>query len=248
MNLETHNTMVFGTRAVIEAIRSGKEVEKVMIERGLRNDLIKELTQEAKRHNVPITQVPPEKLQKISRKNHQGVLAFISPVQFSSLEGIVEACFNEGKMPFILLLDRITDVRNFGAICRSAHSAGVDAVVIPAKGSAQINADAIKTSAGAIHHMAICRVPSLTQSLRYLQQCGLRVVGCTEKADDLVYKVDLTGPLALVMGSEEDGLDEMIRRRADALAKLPMFGEVASLNVSAATAAILFEAVRQRIA
>jgi 23S rRNA (guanosine2251-2'-O)-methyltransferase len=246
MSREETSTLIFGTRAVIEAIKAGKELDKIMILRGLRNELIKELMREAKDHQVPITQVPEEKLQKFTKKNHQGVLAFVSPVQFASVENIIDAKFQEGKMPFLLVLDRITDVRNFGAICRTALSAGVDAVVITSKGSAQINADAVKTSAGALHHIPICRSHALNQTLRYLKDCGLRIVGCTEKAKSYVFEADLNGPLALVMGSEEDGLSDFVFQRSDELVKLPMMGEVASLNVSAATAAILFEAVRQR--
>lgn len=247
MKKEEHLSLVFGTRAVIEAIRAGKEIEKIMILRGLRNDLVKELQKEAKAHQIPVTQVPEEKLQKFTKKNHQGVLAFVSPIQFASIESIIDQCYQEGKMPFILVLDRITDVRNFGAICRTALSAGMDAVLITAKGSAQINADAIKTSAGALHHLPICRTHALNQSLRYLKDCGIRVVGCTEKADTYVFEADLQGPLALVMGSEEDGLSDFVFQRSDELVKLPMLGEVASLNVSAAAAAIIFEAVRQRV-
>jgi 23S rRNA (guanosine2251-2'-O)-methyltransferase len=245
-NNEDRSEMIFGTRAVIEAIVAGKEIERILLQRDLRNELIQELLQVSAQHNVPVTKVPAEKLHKVTRKNHQGVICFISPIQYASLDGIIDACFSSGKLPFLLLLDRITDVRNFGAICRTALSAGIDAVVIPEKGAAQINADAVKTSAGALHHLPICRVPSLHKTIQYLQDSGVKVVACTEKAADLVYNVDLSGPLAMIMGSEEDGISNDLIRKADDLARLPMFGPVASLNVSAATSAILFEAVRQR--
>jgi 23S rRNA (guanosine2251-2'-O)-methyltransferase len=240
--------MIFGTRAVIEAILAGKEVEKILVQTGLNNDLIKELLLIAKNHGAPVMRVPVEKIERISRKNHQGVICFLSPITYSSLESIVDKVYADGKMPFLLILDRITDVRNFGAICRTALSSGINAVIIPEKGSAQINADAVKTSAGALLHLSICRVHSLIRTVQYLQDYGIKVVACSEKASKLVYDVDLGGPLALVMGSEEDGVSNELIRKTDELAKLPMFGEIASLNVSAATSAILYECVRQRLA
>ena len=171
---------IFGTRAVIEAIRSGKEMDTIYLQKDVHNDLTKELVELCQKLKIPYTKVPVEKLNRITRKNHQGVIALISAVSYASLDNVISDCYSKGKDPFILVLDRVTDVRNFGAIARSAECAGVDAIVIPFKGSAQINSDAVKTSAGALHHIAVCRENSLESTVDYLQNNGLTVVGCTE--------------------------------------------------------------------
>lgn len=242
------NQMVFGIRAVVEAIRSGKEIEALFIQRGIGGSLIQELKELMNEYQITAQQVPVEKLNRITQKNHQGVIAVISPIVYQKIENIIPEVFERGETPLILVLDSITDVRNMGAIARTAECAGVHAIVIPAKGSAQINPDAIKTSAGALYKIPVCRHDNFMQTVRFLQESGLQLVCCTEKTQDNIYTPDYTAPTAIVMGSEEDGIRNEIIRISDHLAKIPMFGEIESLNVSVSTGVILYEAVRQRFA
>jgi len=237
---------VFGTRAVIEAIRNGKTIDKVLIKKGLRNELFSELHQLLRENNIAAQFVPLEKINRITRKNHQGVLAFISPVEFDNIETLLPGIYEKGETPLLLVLDQITDVRNFGAIVRSAECAGVHGVIIPEKGMARIGADAVKTSAGAMHHMPICKVKNLEQSVRFLKESGLKVVGATEKGDTLYTKADLKGPLAIVMGSEDTGISAGILQITDQKLKIPILGNIESLNVSVSAALMIYEAVRQR--
>lgn len=241
-----NNQMIFGIRAVIEAIRSGKEIESLYIQRGVGGGLLNELKMLMQEHGIVGQQVPVEKLNRITQKNHQGVIAVISPIVYQKIENIIPEIFEKGETPLILVLDGITDVRNMGAIARTAECAGVHAIVIPAKGSAQINADGIKTSAGALYKVPVCRHDNFMQTVRFLQESGLQLVCCTEKTKDDIYKPDYTCPTAIIMGSEEDGIRNEIIRISDHLAKIPMFGEIESLNVSVSTGVILYEAVRQR--
>lgn len=240
------NQLVFGTRAVIEAIRSGKEIESLYIQRGIGGDLLNELKGLLHEYNIIAQQVPVEKLNRITMKNHQGVIAFISPITYQRVEDIIPAVYERGEVPLILVLDSITDVRNMGAIARTAECGGVHAIVVPAKGSAQVNPDAIKTSAGALYKIPVCRHNDFMQTIKFIQESGLQIVCCTEKTQEFIYKPDYTMPTAIVMGSEEDGVRNEIIRIADHLAKIPMYGEIESLNVSVATGIILYEAVRQR--
>lgn len=242
------NQMVFGIRAVVEAIRSGKEIEALFIQRGIGGSLIQELKELMNEYQITAQQVPVEKLNRITQKNHQGVIAVISPIVYQKIENIIPEVFERGETPLILVLDSITDVRNMGAIARTAECSGVHAIVIPAKGSAQINPDAIKTSAGALYKIPVCRHDNFMQTVRFLQESGLQLVCCTEKTQDNIYTPDYTVPTAIVMGSEEDGIRNEIIRISDHLAKIPMFGEIESLNVSVSTGVILYEAVRQRFA
>jgi 23S rRNA (guanosine2251-2'-O)-methyltransferase len=242
------NQMVFGIRAVVEAIRSGKEIEALFIQRGISGSLIQELKELMNEYQLTAQQVPVEKLNRITQKNHQGVIAVISPIVYQKIENIIIDVFEKGEVPLILVLDSITDVRNMGAIARTAECAGAHAIVIPSKGSAQINPDAIKTSAGALYKIPVCRHDNLVQTVRFLQESGLQLVCCTEKTQDDIYKPDYTAPTAVIMGSEEDGIRNEIIRISDHLAKIPMFGEIESLNVSVSTGIILYEAVRQRVA
>jgi 23S rRNA (guanosine2251-2'-O)-methyltransferase len=235
---------VFGIQSVLETIRAGKEIDKILVQRELGNVEILEF---ARLRGIPTQKVPVEKLNQITRKNHQGVIAFVSAVNYAKIENIVADTYEQGKTPLLLLLDRITDVRNFGAIARTAEGAGVQAVVVPLKGSAQINADALKTSSGALSFLPVCREANLLDTVKYLQGSGIKVVACTEKVEQSIYDIDFTGPTAVVMGSEETGISDDILRRADELASIPMMGRVASLNVSVANAVILYEAIRQRI-
>lgn len=237
--------MIYGTRAVMEAILAGKEIEKILVQSGLNNDLIKELILTARGKKVPLTFVPAEKLKRMSAKNHQGVICLVSAVSYTTLSNIVAAAFNEGREPFLLVLDRVTDVRNFGAIVRTAECAGIDAIVISEKGNAPITSDAMKTSAGALNHMPVCREPDLKKTIKFLQESGIRVVACTEKAEKTIYDVEFKGPVALIMGSEEDGISDILLREADDLAKIPLKGKIESLNVSVAAGVAIFEVVRQ---
>jgi 23S rRNA (guanosine2251-2'-O)-methyltransferase len=238
--------MIYGTRAVIEAIRAGRDIENVLIQKGVRNELIDQLQDEVRKQGVSFSYVPEQKLTGLTGKNHQGVIAILSSVHFESLENIVHKVFSEGNDPFLLILDRVTDVRNFGAIVRTAETAGIHAILIPEKGSAPISADAMKTSAGALNFVPVCRTKNLKQTLRELKNSGIKLVACTEKGAEVLYKLDLSGPLALIMGSEEDGISPDILREADDLAKIPMTGQIHSLNVSVAAGIALYEAVRQK--
>ena len=239
--------MVFGIRAVMEAIRSGKEIEALYIQRGLGGGLYHEFRALLQEYGISGQQVPIEKLNRITPKNHQGVIAVISPITYQRVEDIIPQIFERGEVPLILILDSITDVRNMGAIARTAECAGVHALVIPSKGSAQINPDAIKTSAGALYKIPVCRQDNLVQTARFLQESGLQLVCCTEKTDKYLYTPDYTMPTAIIMGSEDVGIRNELIRISDHLAKIPMYGEIESLNVSVSAGIIIYEAVRQRI-
>jgi 23S rRNA (guanosine2251-2'-O)-methyltransferase len=230
----------------MEAIRAGKEIEKIMIQSGLANDLIKELIATARENHVPYTFVPADKLKKFSAKNHQGVICILSSVTYASLDNIIDRAYSGGREPFLLLLDRITDVRNFGAIARTAECAGVDGIVIGEKGSAPITGDAMKTSAGALNYLSVGREKDLKKTMRFLRENGIRVIACTEKASQDIFDVALGGPIALLMGSEEDGISDALLRDADELVKIPMKGKIGSLNVSVATGVAVYEVVRAR--
>jgi len=242
-----NNNFIYGTRAVIEAVNSDKQIEKVMIVRSDDNPLQKELTTLLKQHRVYFQFVPLQKINKISRKNHQGVIAFISPVAFYDAEEIVIRVFEAGKIPFILVLDGVTDVRNFGAVIRTAECSGVHAVLVPEKGSAAINADAVKTSAGALHKVPVCKTRSLRETLHNLKENGLQIISASEKADKSYYQIDLTLPTVLVVGSEEKGISNSIISLSDEFVKIPVLGEIKSLNVSVAASILMYESVRQRI-
>ena len=238
--------MIYGTRAVIEAIRAGKEIEKIMIQSGLTNELIKELIQVARDSNAPYTFVPAEKLKRMSSKNHQGVICILSSVTFASLDNLIDRAYAAGREPFLLVLDRITDVRNFGAIARSAECAGVDGIVIGEKGNAPIASDAMKTSAGALNHVPVCREKDLKKTMKFLRENGIRIIACTEKTNKSIYESEINGPVALVMGSEEDGISDVLLREADELVRIPMKGKIGSLNVSVAAGVAVFEVLRRR--
>jgi 23S rRNA (guanosine2251-2'-O)-methyltransferase len=237
---------IFGTRAVLEAIRAAREIEKIYIQSGVSNDLIKELITTARTHHVPVSFVPPQKLATFSSKNHQGVVCLLSAVRYVPVENLIDKAYQEGRNPFFLILDRVTDVRNFGAIARTAECAGLDGIILEEKGNAPITGDAVKTSAGALNHLPVCRVEDLKKTIKLLQQNGIRVVGCTEKAEKDLYDVDLHVPTALLLGSEEDGIADPLLRTADELAKIPMKGKIESLNVSVAAAIAIYEVVRQQ--
>jgi len=240
------NNFIFGTRAVIEAINAGKEIEKVLIQKNLQNDLIKELVSKMKSLKIPFTNVPLEKLNRISRRNHQGVISYLSPIQFQSLDHIIETSFSMAKDPLLVILDRITDVRNFGAIARTMECMKADALVIQSRGNALIGGDAMKTSAGALNILPVCREENLKKAIIDLKASGIRIVGCTEKTDSLIFQTELKGPIAFIMGSEEDGISPEYLKLCDALVKIPIAGKIESLNVSVSAGIVLYEILRQR--
>ena len=240
------NEMIFGTRAVIEAISAGKEVDKILMRKDLQNDLARELFNIIKGTTIPLQRVPQEKLDRLTRKNHQGVIAFIASVTYQRIEDIIPLLYEEGKTPFIVLLDGVTDVRNFGAIARSCECAGVDAIVIPARNSVSVNADAVKTSAGALLTIPVCKEPNINETIRLLKNSGVKVIAATEKAGHDYTKVDYTVPVAIVMGGEDMGISMDNLRICDEMVRIPVLGNIASLNVSAATAVMMYEVVRQR--
>lgn len=237
---------IFGTRAIIEAIKNGRIIEKVLIKKGLNNELFQDLYHLLKENEIAFQFVPLEKINRITRKNHQGVLALLSPIEFYNIETLLPELFESGTDPFILILDQITDVRNFGAIVRSAECAGVQTIIIPERGMARIGADAVKTSAGAIHNLPICRVDNLPNTIQFLKDSGIKIVAATEKANELYTEVNFNGPLGIVMGSEEKGISDPILQLADHQLKIPILGKIESLNVSVAAALMIYEAVRQR--
>jgi 23S rRNA (guanosine2251-2'-O)-methyltransferase len=241
-----HDKLLFGIRPVMEAIQSGREIDKVMLKKGLDGELAQELLALIAEHQIPVQHVPFEKLNALTQKNHQGVVAFASLIEYADLEETVIGVVEKGEMPLVLLLDGVTDVRNFGAIARSAECAGVHAIVVPAKGAAQINGDALKTSAGALNMVPVCRVPSLRSAIYFLRDSGIQIVAATEKAEHDLYSSTLNKPTAVVLGSEEAGISPDVMRLADVPVKIPLCGSIASLNVSAAAAVALFEVVRQR--
>ena len=238
--------MIFGIRAVIEAINAGKEIEKIFIRREMGGDLLKELFDLVQERKIPVQKVPLEKLNRLTTKNHQGVVAYISSIEYQHIENIIPMLYESGKDPFIVILDGVTDIRDFGAIGRTCECAGVDAIVMPMRGGAAANADAVKTSAGALHIIPVCRENSLHNTVSYLQKCGIKVVAASEKASHLYSQADYSGPLAIVMGAEDVGISPDILRIVDDMVSIPICGQISSLNVSVATGVIVYEAVKQR--
>ncbi|MGM9837734.1 MAG: 23S rRNA (guanosine(2251)-2'-O)-methyltransferase RlmB [Paludibacteraceae bacterium] len=238
--------MIFGIRAVIEAIDAGKVLDKILVRRDMSSTIGKELLSRLAGTATPVQKVPVEKLNQFTDKNHQGVIAFISPIAFYRVEDIVQTAFEAGKTPLLMVLDGITDVRNFGAIARTCVCAGVDALVISNRGGAAVNGDAVKTSVGALHSLPVCKVDNLQNCLTYLRDSGLRIVAATEHTDSDYTDVDMTMPTAIIMGSEEKGIYEANLAIATDKVRIPMQGTIESLNVSVAAGVMLYEAVRQR--
>ncbi|MFM2229154.1 MAG: rRNA ((2251)-2-O)-methyltransferase RlmB [Bacteroidota bacterium] len=237
---------IFGIRAVIEAIHAGKEIDKIFVHKEAQGDLMRELMKTLKANNLPFTYVPVEKLNRLTHLNHQGVVATIAPIKFQSLETMVERVLESGKKPLFLILDQISDARNFGAIIRTAECTGVDGIIISKTGAAPVNGDTVKTSAGAVFNVPICKVDHIKDAVFYLQGSGIKTVAATEKSEDNLYAVDFTEPVAIIMGSEDRGINPSVLKIVDEKAKLPLYGTIGSLNVSVACGAFLYEAVRQR--
>jgi 23S rRNA (guanosine2251-2'-O)-methyltransferase len=240
-------SFVFGLHPIEEAFVSGKEFEKILIQQGNRSEKINEIIRQARTLDYPVQYVPLEKLNRITRKNHQGIIGFVSPISYQPVEQLIPGIYEEGRMPFLLILDKVTDVRNFGAIARSAYAAGVDAILIPSRGSALINADAMKTAAGALNHLAVCRTENLKDSIDFLKNSGLRIAAISEKSEKTIWETDLSGPIALMLGSEEDGISPAYLQKSDIHLRIPMPKPIDSLNVSVAAGIACFEVVRQRI-
>lgn len=245
--MKNNDNLIYGIRPVIESIRSGREFDKLFIQKGLRGEHMAELYALLKEFEIPYQHVPVEKLNRLTRKNHQGVAGFVSAVAFQPLEEVVQMIFEKGETPLLLILDRVTDVRNFGAIARTAECAGAHAIVFPMQGSAQVNADAMKTSAGALNNIPVCRSKNLSRTIDYLKEAGLQIVAATEKTNVRLYDVDFRLPTAIIMGSEDDGVSPAYLRKCDHTISIPMHGKTASLNVSVATGVVVYEALRQRL-
>lgn len=237
---------IFGLRAIIEAIEAGKDIDKILVKKDFNGDLAHELLSKAKEYGVLVRRVPVEKLNRITMKNHQGAVAILAAVPYQKLENIIPALYEEGRTPLIIVLDGVTDTRNFGAIARTANCAGADAIVIPTHNSVSITADAVKTSAGALFHIPVCRENSTLDAVKTLKDNGYKIVAATEKGAVNYTQVDYTVPTAIVMGAEETGISDEVLRHADDLAAIPIRGAISSLNVSVAAGVMIYEAVRQR--
>ncbi len=237
---------IYGIRPTIEAIKSGKELEKIFLQNGLKGDGFRDLFNLIKELEIPFQFVPIEKLNRLSRQNHQGVISYVSEITYQQIEDLVPFVFEQGRLPLFLILDRVTDVRNVGSIARTAECAGVDGLIIPARGSAQINSDAIKTSSGALYKLPVVRSQNLKESIQFLKNSGLSIVAATEKAEKEYTTIDFNRPMALIMGSEGEGISEEYLKLTDEVLRIPLLGEIESLNVSVATGVILFETLRQR--
>ena len=240
------NEMIFGARAVIEAIQAGKEIDKVLIKKDIQSDLSKELLAALKDTFIPVQRVPVERINRITKKNHQGVIAFISPITYQRTEDIVPFLFEQGKNPLLIMLDGLTDVRNFGAIARTCECAGVDAIIIPNKNSVSVNADAIKTSAGALHTLPVCREANLRNTIKFLKDSGFKIIAATEKGDYDYTKADYEGPTCIIMSAEDTGVSYDNLALCDEWVKIPMLGTIESLNVSVAAGVLIYEAIKQR--
>ena len=238
---------IFGIRPIIEVIKSGKTIDKLFIQKGLHNESFAILWKLVRENRINYKHVPVEKMNRLTKKNHQGVFAFISPIDFYNIEDIIPNLYEEGKSPLILILDRITDVRNFGAIARTAECANVDCIVVPEQNSAAINSDAMKTSSGALNNIKICRTWNLKMTLQMLKDSGIQIVSCTEKTNNKIYSVNYQIPTAIILGSEENGISNEFLKFSDEKVKIPILGNIESLNVSVACGVILYEIVRQRL-
>jgi len=246
MSTGGQKSFIYGLRAIMEAMDSGTPIDKILIRKGLKGALFQEFFDQVRTLQVPFQYVPARKLDGITRKNHQGVVAFLSPITFGRIEDLLPGLYESGKTPFLLLLDGLTDVRNFGAILRTAECAGVDGVVIPTRNFARINEDAAKTSAGALYRIPVCRAAKMASAIEYIRQSGVKVVGVTEKTQHYYDQVVFDGPVALVLGSEDAGISPAIMDQLDAKVRIPLAGEIESLNVSVAAGVVAYEVVRQR--
>jgi len=241
------NTQIYGLRAIIEAINANETIDKIYLQKGLKGELFTELETQLKKKNINYSYVPVEKLNKLTKNNHQGAVGKISPIKFHDLDTLVEKTIANEITPLFLLLDQLSDVRNFGAIIRTAECTGVHGIIVQKRGGAPVNGDTIKTSAGAVFKVPICKVDHIKDAMFHMQASGIRVIAATEKTEDTVFDVSLKEPCAIIMGSEGRGINPSVLKLVDAKAKLPLLGEIESLNVSVACGAFLYEVVRQRL-
>lgn len=239
------NNLIFGIHPLIEALEAGREIDKILLKRGLRSSEVSHIMDVAKERTIPVQIVPEERLTRLTRKQHQGVIAFISEIEYTQLDQLIPMLYEEGRSPFVVLLDGLTDVRNFGAITRTAECAGVDAIIIPERGSVSVTADAVKTSAGALHRIPVCRVSSIQAAVTLLQENGIQIVAASEKAVDIYTESELSLPLGLVLGAEDHGVSQDVLCRADKIVRIPQVGAIGSLNVSVAGGILIYEVVRQ---
>ncbi len=247
-NPSSKSNLIYGARVVLEAMEAGRDIEKIFIRKDLNSELRKDVMDQAKQSGVLVQVVPVEKIERMVRgANHQGVVARVPMIAFVELEDLLEKLVEGDKVPLLIALDQVSDVRNFGAIARSAECMGADAIIVPQQGAAQINADAIKISAGALHHLPVARVRHIKDLIFTVQSYDIQVVACTEKADGTIFDADFSGPTLLIFGSEEKGISPGVLKTSDVQAKIPMSGQIASLNVSVAVGMTLLEATRQRL-
>lgn len=239
---------IFGLHAIIEAIEAGKTIDKLLLKKDLSGELARKLIILAHERDITVQRVPVEKLNRLTRKNHQGAVAMLAAVTYYKVEQVLPAVYDEGMNPFFVVLDGVTDVRNFGAIARTCDCAGVSAIVIPEKGSVTVNGDAVKTSAGALNYLPVCREKSLQEAIKFLRDSGCRIIGTSDKNSVNYTSEDYTGPVALVLGSEGKGISREVMRLCDTLVAIPEFGNINSLNVSVAGGVMMYEVVRQRLA
>ncbi|MEM9824715.1 MAG: 23S rRNA (guanosine(2251)-2'-O)-methyltransferase RlmB [Bacteroidota bacterium] len=238
--------MIIGRHPIVEAIKAGQPIDKLILQQGVRGDFEKEIRYLSKRNNIPLQVVPKERMKKFSRANHQGVIGFLSLLPYYRLEDLLPMIYEKSEVPLLLLLDGVTDVRNFGAIARSAECSGVHGIVIPKKGAAQINAEAIKTSAGALTKIPICRETSLSAAIDFLELSGIQVLATDLKAAKPIFDLDFTLPTAIVMGAEGEGISPAILRKVQQSIIIPQVGTTDSFNVSVAAGIVLYEVMRQR--
>ena len=240
------NDFIFGIRAIIEAIEANRTINKILIQTGVKSDLMSELKDVLRDQKITTQQVPSQKMDRVTRKNHQGAIAFTSPIEYQPLDQILPMIYEKGETPFIYILDRVTDVRNLGSIARSAECNGVHAIVLPSRGSAMVTADAMKTSAGALNKIPVCIEHNLKDTIQYLKDYGVSVVGCTEKTENLLSKTPINGAIAIIMGSEENGVSSEYLKMCDNKVKIPMYGTIESLNVAVSASIVMYEVNRQR--
>lgn len=241
------DNLIFGRHPVIEAMQSGARLDKVFLQQGVRGDFEKEIRQLCRDHDIPLQYIPKERMNSITKSNHQGIIAYLALLTYYRLEDVVPNIFEKGETPLLLLLDRVTDVRNFGAIARSAEVCGVHALIVPKTGSALINADALKASAGALTRLHVCRENSLVTALEYLQMSGIQTFASDLKASKYVFEIDLTVPCTLIVGSEDEGVHPSLLSRVHERFLIPQTGKTDSFNVSVATGIMLYETLRQRM-
>ena len=238
---------IYGVHAVLEAFEAGKDIDKILLSKTLNDETAKEISEKARALRVPVQRVPVQKIDRITRKNHQGVLAMMAAVTYYQVEDLVPQLFDEGENPFIVVLDGVTDVRNFGAVARTCECAGVSAIVIPDRESVSVNADAVKTSAGALNYLPVCREHNLVKAVRLLRDSGFKIVGTSDKSQMPYTKGNYTGPVAIVLGAEDKGISPEIMKLCDTQVLIPEFGHINSLNVSVAGGIMIYEVVRQRL-